>query len=135
MADRLFRNCSWCGHKGIIGHDACPHCTEWIQSLPDVSTMGLEARIEELEDWGSDAKAVCEVEFHYISDRITALMGRGVYTQEMGSLGLPYLIAELKGQVRRPETMEDTFRGYPQDIKDKFIPLDLSGGDSTPSDN
>lgn len=125
MSELKIRDCSWCGHKGILAYDACPHCTEWIQNLPNPLTMGYEARIEELEDWVSEAKAVAETEFTHIKKRISDLVGRPVYTTELATSALQYLVAELRGQIPPPNTPKDLLRGLSPENQAKFLTSDF----------
>lgn len=73
-------------------NQACPDCVEAYKSLPDANTMTGDERVAELEAWCG----TLEIEFSLVHRRIEALVGRPVWTHEMGTGGMLGLMREAR---------------------------------------
>lgn len=71
------RNCTRCGTET----DAeCPSCLDWFENhRPDPADMTADERMREMESW-----KIAEISFGKIHQRIEELVGRPVWTHEMG---------------------------------------------------
>lgn len=74
----------------------CPDCMSEIETARDPADMTAGERMAELERWG----VVLTVPFDVLHGRIEALVGRRVWTHEMGTAGWQKLIAEAGQDVR-----------------------------------
>ena len=83
------RTCSWCGQKDVI--EACPVCTERWENRQDASEMTAEERAAEFDSLGP----ILEIDFDKLHQRIQELVGRPVWTHEMGTKGCKYLRHEI----------------------------------------
>src|SRR5688500_9429688 len=68
-----------CGHEGLTA--ACPTCTTEGEHRRDVAGMTPEERLEEFRSWGD----VLEIDFAKVHKRIEELVGRPVWTHELGT--------------------------------------------------
>ena len=82
-----------CPDHGSPLPPACPECVE-IMTKPVVGMTG-EERAAELEHWGD---TVLTVEFDKLHKRIEELVGRPVWTHELGSAGWAHLVREARTQ-------------------------------------
>lgn len=83
------RTCTRCGHPDLT--EACPTCTiEW-ENRRDAEDMTPEERLAEFRGWGT----VLEIDFAKVRQRIEELVGRPVFTHEMGTSGVAYLEHEI----------------------------------------
>lgn len=87
MSDK--RTCTRCGTPDLT--EACPVCTAEWENRPDAATMTPEERLAEFRSWGN----VLEIDFAKVHQRIEELVGRPVWTHEMGTSGVPYLEHEI----------------------------------------
>jgi len=83
------RTCSRCSTSGLT--EACPVCTEEWESRRDAAEMTPEERWAEFESWGP----ILEIDFSKLHKRIEELVGRPVFTHELGTSGVPYLKYEI----------------------------------------
>jgi hypothetical protein len=81
-----------CPHHNLELEDACPQCLEFLANPPAPDTMTGDERVAELLRW----EGIVTVPFPLIHRRIEQLVGRPVWTNEMGSDGLLGLIAEAR---------------------------------------
>jgi hypothetical protein len=70
------RTCSRCGTETS---EECPSCLAWFETRPDPATMTPDERVAEMKSW----KTV-EISFDKIHQRIQELVGRPVWTHEIG---------------------------------------------------
>jgi hypothetical protein len=82
-----------CPEHGAPLPPACPECVARMQR--PVESMTGDERAAELEHWGD---TVLTVEFADLHQRLEALVGRPVWTHEMGSQMWPNLVAEARSQ-------------------------------------
>lgn len=82
------RTCKRCGHPDL--YEACPTCLAEWENRRDASEMTPEERVAEFDSWDS-----LEIEFAKIHQRIEELVGRPVFTHELGTSGVPYLHHEI----------------------------------------
>lgn len=73
-------------------NQSCPDCVASYEALPDASTMTGDERAAELEAWCGPL----EIEFSLAHRRIQELVGRPVWTHEMGTSGMPGLMREAR---------------------------------------
>lgn len=88
------RTCHICG---TVTDTYCPTCTAHFASRRNAEVMTGEERAAELE-------LLCgplEIEFQLVHRRIEELVGRPVWTHEMGSSGMPGLLQEARTRVPR----------------------------------
>lgn len=83
------RTCTRCGTPDLT--EACPTCTAEWDGRPDATTMTPEERLAEFRSWGG----ILEIDWPKVHKRIEELVGRPVWTHEMGTSGLPYLEHEI----------------------------------------
>lgn len=83
------RTCTRCGHEGLT--EACPTCTVEWENRRDASEMTPEERLAEFRSWGG----ILEIDWPKVHQRIEELVGRPVWTYEMGTIGTPYLEHEI----------------------------------------
>jgi hypothetical protein len=83
------RTCTHCGTEGLT--EACPRCTEEWEHRRDVTEMTPEERLAEFRAWDG----VLEIDFSKVHKRIEELVGRPVWTHELGTSGIPYLEHEI----------------------------------------
>lgn len=83
------RTCTRCGTPDLI--EACPVCTREWENRRDASEMTPEDRLAEFRSWGG----ILEIDWPKVHERIEELVGRPVFTHEMGTSGLPYLEHEI----------------------------------------
>lgn len=84
------RTCSRCGTETS---EECPSCLDWFENhRPDPATMAPDERAAEMESW----KTV-EISFDKIHQRIEELVGRPVWTHEMG-LNWKGLVEEVRNR-------------------------------------
>lgn len=113
------RTCTRCAHEGLT--EACPTCTAEWEERRDASKMTPEERLAEFRSWGG----VLEIDWPKVHQRIEELVGRPVWTHELGTSGLPYLEHEiLTGD---HPTMEGVLAKLPADKP--VVVLDLSDED------
>lgn len=84
---------AYCPEHGSPLPPSCPPCVERMQR--PVDSMTGDERAAELEHWGD---TVLTVEFADLHRRIEELVGRPVWTHEMGSQMWPNLVAEARSQ-------------------------------------
>lgn len=82
------RVCTRCGTRCS---EACPTCTAEWEGRRDATDMSPEERLAEFRSWGP----VLEIDWPKVHQRIEELVGRPVFTHEMGTTGLPYLEHEI----------------------------------------
>lgn len=112
------RTCHRCGT--VVGkHDCCPICTDELKYAKPVDMMTPQERLTEFDSWFG----VLETEFGTMYERLEHLVGRGIYTQEF-AYGKESMRREILNG-KHPETIEDTMKGMPQEVKDKFIVHDM----------
>ena len=83
------RKCHICGNEVGL-KEYCPKCTSDFANRRDVETMTVEERINELELLFGPL----EIDFDLVHLRIEELVGRPVFTRELGNGSL--LIEEVK---------------------------------------
>lgn len=83
------RTCTRCGHRDLT--EACPTCTAEWENRRDADDMTPEERLAEFRSWGP----ILEIDFAKVHERIQELVGRPVFTHEMGNSGDPYLEHEI----------------------------------------
>lgn len=76
------RICSWCNTPAPSW---CEGCQEEFKKRSDVSTFSVEDRIAELTWFFEGPGSICEIPFGMIHERIEHLVGRPVWTHELGS--------------------------------------------------
>lgn len=69
----------------------CPGCLEDMKNAPDPATMTGDERVAEIDRW-----EIVSVPFAQIHERIEALVGRPVWTHEMGTDGIERLKQEAR---------------------------------------
>lgn len=94
------RTCHFCG-GGVAKDSYCPTCTAAWESRPHPASMTAVERMAEMEALGGPV----EVPFSKMHARIEALVGRPVWTHEMG-LNWDGLVREAAWNTDRP-TMEE----------------------------
>lgn len=82
-----------CPEHGSPLPPSCPACVERMQR--SVESMTGDERAAELEHWGEQ---VLTVEFADLHRRIEQLVGRPVWTHELGTVGWVNLVAEARSQ-------------------------------------
>jgi hypothetical protein len=70
------RNCSRCG---MLTSGECPACLKWFENRPDPARMAPSEREAEFRSWKK-----IEISFDKIHQRLEELVGRPVWTHEMG---------------------------------------------------
>lgn len=101
------RTCTRCGTPDLT--EACPVCTEAWEDRRDATEMTPDERLEEFRSWGG----VLEIDWPKVHKRFEELVGRPVWTHELGTSGIPYLEHEiLTGQ---HPTMEGVLAKIPAD--------------------
>ena len=111
------RNCHFCGHRC---ESWCPVCVLAYEHRRLASSMSVEERIAELLQWGGPL----EIPFSDVHRRIEELMGRSVWTHELGHFKA--LVAELRsGQVAN---LADVIAKVPAE---KLITMGLEGSGPT----
>lgn len=83
------RTCSRCGTEDV--ESACPTCTTEWETRRDAAEMTPEERLAEFDSWGP----ILEIDFPKLHQRIEELVGRPVWTHEMGTGGTAYLRSEI----------------------------------------
>lgn len=101
------RTCTRCGTPNLT--EACPKCTAEWEARRDASEMTPEERLAEFRSWGG----VLEIDFAKVHQRVEELVGRPVWTHEMGTSGLPYLEHEILTGTH--PTMEGVLAKLPAD--------------------
>jgi hypothetical protein len=101
------RTCSRCGTEGVI--EACPRCTEEWENRRDVASMTADERLAEFRSW----TGILEIDWPKVHQRIEELVGRPVWTHEMGTSGMPYLEHEILTGTH--PTMEGVLAKIPAD--------------------
>lgn len=86
----------------------CPDCMADMTNAPDPSTMTPDARVAEIDHW-----QYLVVPFPLIHARIEALVGRSVWTHEMGTVGIEHLKAEARERTGRMPDAETFLAGLP----------------------
>lgn len=81
MPDTTSRRCHVHGTKITPGDAECPDCLDDYAKLPDPATMTGDERVAEMEAW----RGILEIDFDKLHGRFEALVGRPVWTHEMGS--------------------------------------------------
>ena len=89
------RTCHWCG-RTVTG--ICADCQTELANRCDPRTMTVRQRIIEFDWFFHGDGQYCEVPHGEIQQRIEALMGRSVWTHEMGTKGMEALRWELEQQ-------------------------------------
>lgn len=84
---------AYCPEHGSPLPPACPGCGE--RMARPVETMTGDERADELQHWGD---TVMTVDFDKLHKRIEELVGRPVWTHELGSQTWPHLIREARTQ-------------------------------------
>lgn len=87
-----------CPDHGSPLPPACPECVSLMQR--PVSEMTGDERADELKHWGD---TVLTVDFMDLHKRIEQLVGRPVWTHELGTDGLTNLIREARSQQHPPD--------------------------------
>lgn len=64
-----------------VGSDGCAACIIHYVDAPDAETMSPDDRMAEMRDW---CGGILTVEFSLVHKRIEQLVGRSVWTHEMG---------------------------------------------------
>ena len=100
------RTCSRCGHLAAEDRE-CPACAEWFETRPDAAAMTPDERVAEFESW-----RVCEIDFNKIHRRIEELVGRPVWTHEIG-LNRAGLREEARVRTGELPTVEKLVEGIP----------------------
>lgn len=89
--------------------EGCPTCLDELEYATDPEAMTGYERAAEIERWAEQLT----VPFDVLHRRIEALVGRPVWTHELGSVGLERLMAEARmfgparGNVPTPEHLAD----------------------------
>lgn len=83
------RTCTRCGTPDLT--DVCPVCTAWWEQRPPADSLTPEQRLAEFRSWGP----ILEIDFAKLHQRIEELVGRPVWTHEMGTDGIAYLEHEI----------------------------------------
>lgn len=83
------RTCTWCGQENVV--EACPVCTERWENRRDAATMTPEERLAEFDSM----QPILEIDFSKLHQRIQELVGRPVWTHELGTNGIAYLRHEI----------------------------------------
>jgi hypothetical protein len=83
------RTCTRCGHENLT--EACPTCTAEWEDRRDAAEMTPEERLAEMKSWGP----ILEIDWPKVHQRIEELVGRPVFTHEMGTGGMAYLVHEI----------------------------------------
>jgi hypothetical protein len=91
---------AYCPEHGSPLPPSCPGCVQMMQR--PVESMTGDERAAELEHWGY---LVLTVEFPTLHKRIEELVGRPVWTHEMGTQLWPNLVAEARSQ-QHPADLE-----------------------------
>ena len=113
MSNAATRVCHFC--ESVVGAVAqCQTCTDAFPNRRDAKTMTVPERIEELEQWFG----VLEIDCTLQHQRIEELMGRPVWTHEMGSPDSLYQELENGKQA----TMADVIGKVPDD-KPLFVAM------------
>lgn len=101
------RTCTRCGTPDLTA--ACPVCTAEWEKRRDAAGMAPEERLAEFELW----TGILEIDWPKVHQRIEELVGRPVWTHEMGTGGMAYLRHEiLTGE---HPTMEGVLAKLPHD--------------------
>lgn len=87
MSER--RTCSVCGTEGLEGE--CPVCAAAWEKRRPADEMSPEERVAALDALPEKL----EIEFSKIHRRVEELVGRPVFTHEMGTQGMAYLRHEI----------------------------------------
>lgn len=97
-----------------------------------VGAMTGDERADELQHWFD---SVLTVEFEKLHGRIEQLVGRPVFTHELGSVGTPNLVREARGQ-QHPVDLEahavglmDQIAGSRPVMVVRVAPEDIDGND------
>lgn len=90
----LTRTCHFCQTEVPL-KEACPTCLAAFPNRRPVHAMSGDERAAELELWGG----VLEIPFSLVHERIEELVGRSVWTHELG-LNWPCLVEEARTQDR-----------------------------------
>lgn len=93
------RKCYWCSRE-IPEKSFCDHCQDEFPNRRAPHLMTPDERVSEMQSLG-----VCEVAFAMIHARIESLVGRPVWTHEMG-LNWSGLLQECRWK-GRPATMDE----------------------------
>lgn len=112
-----FRTCHIC--RNLVGkRESCQRCTEWVKNeAPHPDTMTGRQRVDELKMWFG----VLEIDFGLMHERIAALVGRDVWTHEMGSSNKEALFAEaLNASIDEPVSDEEATRRAVESIPDNI---------------
>lgn len=101
------RTCSVCGTEGLT--DECPVCVAAWEKRRPAEEMTRDDRAAALDA----LPGILEIEFSKIHQRIEELVGRPVFTHEMGTKGMAYLRHEiLTGDV---PSLEGIMAKFPAD--------------------
>lgn len=102
------RTCSRCGHTDLT--EACPTCTAEWESRRDAADMNPQERLDEFRSWGD----ILEIDFAKVHQRIEELVGRPVFTHELGTSGVAYLEHEILTGTR--PTLDGVMAKAPPDM-------------------
>lgn len=83
------RTCSVCGTPGLTGE--CPICAEAWEHRAAAEGMTREERARALRE----IPEILEIDFAKVHQRIEELVGRPVFTHELGTGGMAYLEHEI----------------------------------------
>lgn len=116
------RTCTRCGARNLMA--ACPVCTEEWENRRDAAEMTPDERLAEFRSWGG----ILEIDWPKVHKRYEELIGRPVWTHELGTSGVPYLEHEiLTGQ---HPTIEGVLAKIPADKQVHVIVMkDADGGE------
>lgn len=91
------RICHLCGNQ-VEDNQVCQPCVDDWPNLPDPERMSGHQRAVEMRLLGGPL----EVPFPMLHKRIEALVGRGVWTHEMGASNYDTLVREARDRAPRP---------------------------------
>lgn len=103
----------------------CKHCVEEWKQLPAVETMTTQERADEFEKWLN--KSLLTVDFSDFKDRLCALLGRGIWTNELATSNHDHLMAEIRGKIQPPQTMDDLVNILPPHLRVITLEGDAAG--------
>ncbi len=102
------RICHHC--QRVVGkREPCTHCVEAIPNRPDPANMTADEKVAELHD----LCGVLETSMEIVKDRICRLIGRSIWSHELGSHGIEQLIKEIRGEASQNpmESFAEIFGG------------------------
>jgi hypothetical protein len=105
----------------------CKFCLEERAKLPPVESMTMNERETEFNYW-LDRNQIT-VDWDTFKGRLDELLGRDIFTHELGTSGLPFLRAEMAGKKPHPQTLEETYGGIDPA---KVLVFDLRSPDDAP---